>query len=167
MLATVLSHPPTSLKTEPNQIFPRAFWRRPSSEDKIIQAERREWADPTGFSRWQWSLVVVASPKLPHYLRQKNAFGVTPSPAPPPPDPATPAWFHFTPESVDAYPSCAVSCHTFLVRLATPCTAPITVSGSVPAPRNRSRPLPLQLLVAAAFPLCLRRSLILKPQVAS
>lgn len=91
------------MQNDPVKIFQRAFWASPTSEDKILHAERREWADQAGISRWQWFLVVDASPGLRHRLREENAFGLSAAPAPPPRDPEAPLWFTFDPEAVDAF----------------------------------------------------------------
>ena len=68
--------PPNLLSRDAEEIFKKAFWRRPSSLDKIQQAERHEWRDADGLKRWQWFLVVKASPDLIKYLRDDNAFGL-------------------------------------------------------------------------------------------
>ena len=68
--------PPDLLSRDPEEIFKKAFWRRPSSLDQIQQAERHEWRDAGGLKRWQWFLVVKASPDLIKYLRDDNAFGL-------------------------------------------------------------------------------------------
>ena len=91
--------PPTLTVTDAGKIFERAFWRQPAAEDKILHAERREWRDKDGLQRWQWFLVVSASPGLITYLREENAFGLLASPAVPVISDA-PAWFLFNPEDV-------------------------------------------------------------------
>lgn len=69
--------PPTSVNTKPAEVFQRAFWRRPSAADKIICAERREWADFSGLKKWQWFIQVEPSPELMKYLRDENSFRLT------------------------------------------------------------------------------------------
>ncbi len=91
--------PPTLTVTDAVKIFEKAFWRQPAAEDKILHAERREWRDKDGLQRWQWFLVVSASPGLITYLREENAFGLVASSAVPMNSEA-PAWFRFNPEDV-------------------------------------------------------------------
>ena len=71
--------PPTSIQNDPVKIFQRAFWASPTSEDKILRAERREWSGPDGVEKWQWFLVVEPSPALLKRLRDDNAFGLIPA----------------------------------------------------------------------------------------
>ena len=85
--------------TDAEEIFKKAFWRRPSPADQIQHAERHEWRDADGLERWQWFLVVSASPELIKYLRDDNAFGLVPASAAPVVSEA-PAWFRFKPEEV-------------------------------------------------------------------
>jgi hypothetical protein len=91
--------PPTLTSTDAEEIFKKAFWRRPSPTDQIQHAERHEWRDADGLERWQWFLVVSASPELIKYLRDDNAFGLVPASAAPVVSEA-PAWFRFKPEDV-------------------------------------------------------------------
>ena len=53
-----VSEAPASIENVGEEVFKRAFWRRPSAEDRILQAERHEWHDAEGVSRWQWFLIV-------------------------------------------------------------------------------------------------------------
>ena len=71
--------PPTQTVTDGEEIFKKAFWRQPAVGDEILQAERHEWSDAGGLLRWQWFLVVKASPELIKYLRDDNAFGLAPT----------------------------------------------------------------------------------------
>lgn len=89
--------PPTLTLNDAEEIFKKAFWRRPSPADQIQHAERHEWRDADGLERWQWFLVVSASPELIKYLRDDNAFGLVPASAVPVISEA-PAWFRFNPE---------------------------------------------------------------------
>ncbi len=89
--------PPTLTLNDAEEIFKKAFWRRPSPTDQIQHAERHEWRDADGLERWQWFLVVSASPELIKYLRDDNAFGLVPTSAVPVISEA-PAWFRFNPE---------------------------------------------------------------------
>lgn len=91
--------PPTLTLTDAEEIFKKAFWRRPAPADQIQHAERHEWRDADGLERWQWFLVVRASPGLIQYLRDDNAFGLVPASAVPVISEA-PAWFRFKPEDV-------------------------------------------------------------------
>ena len=95
---------PTSIQNDPVKIFQRAFWASPTSEDKILHAERREWSGPDGVQKWQWFLVVEPSPALLKRLRDDNSFGLIPAPS------ATdivnpPNWFGFKREEVSVLKS--------------------------------------------------------------
>jgi hypothetical protein len=93
--------PPSAVvEIDPAELFRRAFFQPPGAGDKIINAERREWADAEGIKRWRWFLVVEPSPELVKYLRDDNAFGLVPAPAVPPIEDA-PAWFIIGPDQVD------------------------------------------------------------------
>lgn len=92
---------PTLTMSDAEEIFKKAFWRRPDAEDKILNAERYEWSDEGGLLRWQWFLVVNASPGLIKYLRDDNAFGLVPASVKVRVGDA-PAWYHFDPEEVNA-----------------------------------------------------------------
>lgn len=92
-------NPPTSIDNEPVRIFQRAFWVRPTSSDKILHAERREWKDTDGVQKWQWFLVVEPSDSLLKRLRDDNAFGLMPAAAVSPPTDA-PGWFVFNKDGV-------------------------------------------------------------------
>ena len=46
------------------EVFRRALWRRPQEDDVIQNAERREWSDSEGVTRWEWFLVVTPGPAL-------------------------------------------------------------------------------------------------------
>lgn len=92
---------PTSTKTDPTEVFKRAFWRSPTAADKILHAERREWADGNGIKKWQWFIQLEPSPELLKYLRADNAFGLTPAPGEIPKSDA-PDWFTFKAEDVEA-----------------------------------------------------------------
>jgi hypothetical protein len=91
--------PPTLTLNDAEEIFKKAFWRRPSPTDQIQHAERHEWRDADGLVRWQWFLVVSASPELIKYLRDDNAFGLVPASTVPMISEA-PAWFRFKPEDL-------------------------------------------------------------------
>ena len=94
------SQSPDAAKIDPSEVFRRAFWQLPSENDRILQAERREWSDAEGIKHWQWFLVVEPSPELVKYLRTDNAFGLLPSTSFPAIENA-PDWFAFRPEEVE------------------------------------------------------------------
>jgi hypothetical protein len=60
-------------------VFQKAFWKRPTPEDQILHAERREWQDKDGLSKWQWFIAVKPSPALVDHLITDNAFMLTAS----------------------------------------------------------------------------------------
>lgn len=74
---------PSSIIHDKEEIFQRAFWRRPSAEDRILHAERREWTDDQGTEKWQWFIKIQASPKLMQFLREENPFALAPVSSPP------------------------------------------------------------------------------------
>jgi hypothetical protein len=86
--------PPDRTEVDPVKIFERAFWRRPTGEDQIIHAERHEWLDAGGVTKWQWFIEVKASAELLKYLRDDNAFGLIRGQSASLPD-ARPHWFNF------------------------------------------------------------------------
>ena len=88
---------PDSVVLDPVEIFKRAFWRMPSAGDRILKAERHEWSDSEGVTKWQWFLAVEASPELIKYLRDDNAFGLISADLPEVPT-EKPAWFQFPAE---------------------------------------------------------------------
>ena len=92
--------PPTLTKTDSEEIFKKAFWQRPAADDEILHAVRHEWNDEGGLLRWQWFLVVKASPGLITYLREDNAFGLVPASSAPPGS-EVPAWFRYDPGEVE------------------------------------------------------------------
>jgi len=95
--------PPLTANPDADEIFRRAFWRRPTTRDRILHAERRETrssADAPGSTlsdveRWQWFLAVHPSPELLAALRDPGTFGLAPvtAPRPWPDDPPPPRWF--------------------------------------------------------------------------
>lgn len=72
-----------AISTSPGEIFRRAFWRHPASEDVIVNAERREWthAEEASVLRWQWFLALHPSPALLRALRDPETFELHPVPA--------------------------------------------------------------------------------------
>jgi hypothetical protein len=97
------SDPPSAVEQEAEEVFKRAFWRRPSAEDRILKAERHEWHDAEGVSRWQWFLIVDPSPALLQYLRDENAFGLVAGSGEPLRE--APAWFRFDSQAVETFRS--------------------------------------------------------------
>ena len=95
------SPPPTTTSTDSTKIFQQAFWKRPAAADKILHAERREWSDKDGITKWQWFLAVEPSPELVKHLREDNAFSLVAGTPPPRPGGA-PEWFAFDPGDVAA-----------------------------------------------------------------
>lgn len=77
----VSAPPPDTTSTDGAAVFRKAFWRQPGEGDRILHAERREWMDEENVSRWQWFIAVEPSPALVKYLREENAFGLTPDTA--------------------------------------------------------------------------------------
>lgn len=66
--------PPTTTLTDPITVFQKAFWKRPTSEDHILHAERREWQSQDGLSKWQWFISVQPSSAIVDHLITNNAF---------------------------------------------------------------------------------------------
>ena len=73
---TLPTAPPTATNTDPAEVFQRAFWKRPAADDRILHAERREWADSKGLQQWQWFIAVQPSLALVKHLRDDNAFSL-------------------------------------------------------------------------------------------
>ena len=96
--------PPTKTVTDSEAVFKRAFWRRPGPGDEILHAERHEWSDAEGLQRWQWFLVVKASPELIKDLRDDNAFGLVPG-ATVSLNPEAPDWFVINPDDFSLFQS--------------------------------------------------------------
>jgi hypothetical protein len=67
---------PDHILIDSNEVFQRAFWKHPSSTDRILHAERNEWLENGEVCKWQWFIVVEPSPELLKYLRDDNAFGL-------------------------------------------------------------------------------------------
>ncbi|MGZ0708681.1 hypothetical protein ACWPKO_10110 [Coraliomargarita sp. W4R53] len=75
---TPLPPPTTKSTTDPAEVFRRAFWRQPSSDDHILNAERR--VDPDDAS-WQWFIQLHPSPQLLTVLHDPEHLGLLPLPA--------------------------------------------------------------------------------------
>jgi hypothetical protein len=85
-------HPGTlAVKSDGPAIFKKVLWRAPLPEDKILNAERREWSEGPDLNHWQWFLQVEAGKALSDYLRVANAFGLRPAASPE--IPHAPEWF--------------------------------------------------------------------------
>lgn len=67
---------------DPVQVFQKAFWRRPSQDDVILHAERREWsASADDVKQWRWFLAVKPGPALRDWL-VSNPFSLVETSAP-------------------------------------------------------------------------------------
>ena len=76
----------------PDVVFARAFWRSPAADDRILHAERLEWSDAEGVTRWQAFLAVAPGPALKEWLGS-NPFSLVPAPDLELNIPNSPAWF--------------------------------------------------------------------------
>ena len=91
--------PATSTSTDAEEVFKRAFWKRPTDGDRILHAERREWTNADGVDRWQWFIAVDPSEELARYLNEKNPFRLSePRGKVAIPTPPRPEWFPVTAE---------------------------------------------------------------------
>lgn len=80
---------------DPAVVFQRAFLRRPLADDRIVNAERREWSDPSGgVVRWQWFLAFEPAAGTREWLAG-NPFALAEVSAPVWPEDTAdvPAWF--------------------------------------------------------------------------
>lgn len=89
-------------QTEATEVFKRAFWRRPTAEDRIVHGERREWSDGDGVARWQWFLEVEPSEALRRDLLETNRFALKKVPAARLAVRERPAWFLADPDGYEA-----------------------------------------------------------------
>jgi|GEM_PF-832271 len=98
--ASVVPAPSTTSTTDHAEVFRRAFWRQPTSTDRILQAERR--VNPEDDS-WQWFIQLHPSPELLAALRDPDNLGLLALPPGiiPDPWPAAPAWLpsHDSPDT--------------------------------------------------------------------
>jgi hypothetical protein len=110
-------------------VFARALWRRPQPEDVIKNAERREWSDAEGVTRWDWFLEVQPGPALRTWL-DTNPFSLhkseSPTPAIPPAEAPRPEWF---PKEATGFEVFVSSSSSFLMLL-DPATQKIYLSDS-------------------------------------
>ena len=86
--------PPDRVVMDPKLVFQRAFWRSPVAGDEIVHAERYEWHDAGGVTKWRWFMEIKPSPELIRYLRDENAFGLIRTSSVVLTD-EKPAWFDF------------------------------------------------------------------------
>jgi hypothetical protein len=93
---------PAALRTDPATVFEKAFWKRPSNDDRILHAERREWKDASGISKWQWFITVEPSKALLDHLITQNAFSLTPAKNTQI-TPEAPKWFPSSKASFEAF----------------------------------------------------------------
>jgi hypothetical protein len=91
---TWIGAPPDRVVMDPVLVFQRAFWRSPTADDEIVHAERYEWHDAEGVTRWNWFMELRPSPELLKYLRDDNAFGLSRTSSVTWSD-ERPAWFNF------------------------------------------------------------------------
>ena len=95
---------PPVATTDPVGVFQRAFWKRPTSADQILNALREEWLEDGRVTRWRWFIVLKPSPDLVRYLRDENAFSLTPANEVPVFSDAPP-WFRCHEMAADVYSS--------------------------------------------------------------
>ena len=71
------------LQLNQNEVFQRAFWRRPGEQDQIVHAERRHWLDEAsgGVEKWQWFIEVKPSADFAAWLFNENPFELVTVPA--------------------------------------------------------------------------------------
>jgi len=82
--------------TESAEIFQRAFWCRPRTEDKILHAERREWvSESDGVRKWEWFLAIEPGSGLVEDLRRR--FSLAPATLAAGEFAAAPDWFRRSP----------------------------------------------------------------------
>ena len=110
-------------------VFGRALWRRPQPDDVIKNAERRDWSDAEGVTRWDWFLEVQPGPALQEWL-DTNPFSLHKSEAPqpviPPAEAPRPEWF---PKDAAAFDVFVSSSSSFLI-LREPVTRKVYLSDS-------------------------------------
>jgi hypothetical protein len=92
---------PTNTITDPASVFQKAFWKNPTAEDQILHAERHEWQDKNGLSKWQWFLAVKPSSALVDHLITQNAFMLVKAAKPLPSN--LPQWFQTSAEFIETY----------------------------------------------------------------
>jgi hypothetical protein len=93
---------PTSTNSDPTEVFQKAFWKRPTANDHILHAERREWSDAHGVKQWQWFIAVQPSSELVKHLRDDNAFNLRRSKGLQPVE-NSPEWFRFKADGAQAF----------------------------------------------------------------
>ena len=93
---------PAALSMDPAVVFEKAFGKRPSNDDQILHAERLEWKDASGISKWQWFITVEPSKALLDHLITQNAFSLTPVKNTKN-NPEAPKWFPGSKASFEAF----------------------------------------------------------------
>lgn len=81
------------IDTDPETVFKRAFWARPSADDRILHAERREWSENGEVGKWQWFIEVEPSSALVSRLIDDNVFALHEIEKPVLSIPGRPSWF--------------------------------------------------------------------------
>lgn len=67
---------------DPDLVFTKAFWRRPGADDRVVEAERREWRDNAGrVVKWEWFLLIEPGPATREWFAT-NPFGLAAADAP-------------------------------------------------------------------------------------
>ncbi len=138
--------PPDRVVMDPELVFQRAFWRSPAAADEIVHAERYEWHDAEGVTKWHWFIELKPSPELIKYLRDDNAFGLTRTSSVTWSD-ERPAWFNFN--STPAMVMHSVQTKLQLIFMAAENTLYATDSG---AGTRRGAPEPAKPTPAAPVP---------------
>jgi len=82
------------------EVFRRTLWRHPGAGDRIIEAQRREWSDPDGVTRWEVYLAFEAGPETVRWLAT-NPFGLSAASAAPAAFANAPTWFPREPQGLE------------------------------------------------------------------
>src|SRR5206468_2798887 len=65
--------PGLTTTADPAGVFQRAFWRKPDATVRVVEAERREWADEkSAVQKWQWFLSLETKPEFRSWLFDQN-----------------------------------------------------------------------------------------------
>ena len=137
---------PQRAMTDGAEVFRRAFWRQAGAGDKIVHAERYEWHDAGGVTKWRWFMEIKPSPELIRYLRDENAFGLIRTSSVALTD-EKPAWFDF--KSTEAVVMKSAQTKLQLIFMAAENTLYATDSG---AGMRRGAPEPAKPTPAAPIP---------------
>ncbi len=110
-------------------VFGRALWRRPQPDDLIKNAERRDWSDSEGVTRWDWFLEILPGASLQTWF-DTNPFSLRKIegavPQIPAAEAARPEWF---PKEASFFEVFQSSTSSFLM-LRDPATKKIYLSDS-------------------------------------